>query len=160
MFEIGDKIFYPMHGAGVIESIDEKEILGEKKLYYILNIPSKKMSVMIPQGNEDNIGIRPVVDSNILEDVFSVFHQDETDQTMNQNQRYRMNMNKIKSGDIYEGAQVIRDLLRISKKRSLGTDDRNLLNQAQQIFVSELSLIKDLNQESATDFLNQIIHNQ
>lgn len=158
MFKIGDKIFYPMHGAGVIESIDEKEILGEKKLYYILNIPSKKMSVMIPQGNEDSIGIRPVVDSKILEEVLTTFHQEETDPNMNQNQRYRMNMNKIKSGDIYEGAQVIRDLMRISKKRNLGTDDRNLLNQAQQIFVSELSLIKDINQESATDFLNQIIH--
>ena len=157
MFEVGEKIFYPMNGAGIIEAIEEKEVLGEIRTYYIMNIPNKSMNVMIPKGKENNLGIRKIVDSTTLEDALTHFQLEETEQTLNQNQRQRNNMNKIKSGNIYESAEVIRDLFRLSKKRSLGTEDRNMLNTAQQIFISELLLVKGFDQEEAADLLNQVI---
>lgn len=159
MFEIGDKIFYPIHGAGIVEAMEEKEILGKKQIYYIINMPHKHMQVMIPKENIAVLGIRKVVPLDILEDVLMFFHRGKTDLTINHIQRHRININKMKSGDIYEGAEVIRDLVRISKKKNLGTEDRNTLNNAQKILISELVLVKGIPQEQAVNLLNQVLNN-
>ncbi len=158
MFEIGDKIFYPTHGAGIIEALEEKEFLGDKKFYYIINMPHKSMQVMIPTEKTPIYGIRKVVDINTLEDVLAAFNDGETDLSINHIQRQRINMNKIKSGDIYEGAEVIRDLMRIGKKRNLGTEDRNTLNNAQQILVSEVVLVKEIEEEQAMELLKKVMN--
>ena len=155
MFQIGDKVLYPMHGAGIIEAIEEREILGNKQFYYVMNIRS--MQVMFPMGT--TLGIRPIVDSTIIDDVISNFHHGESDTSLNPNQRYRSNMNKIRTGDIYQGAEVIRDLLRMGKKRALATGDKAMLDNAQQILLSELILAKDIPQEQALDLFNQVINN-
>lgn len=157
MFEVGDKIYYPMHGAGVIEAIEEKEILGEKQLYYIIKMSFRNIQLMIPMEKTSSSRIRPLVDSQTLEDVLAGFHQGETDSTINKTQRYRNNILKLKSGDIYEGAQVIRDLCRLNKKKSLGTDDKAMLNQAQQFLISELVYVKGIKEEQATEMLNRVI---
>jgi CarD family transcriptional regulator len=154
MFQVGDKIVYPMHGAGVIECIEEKEILGDKQLYFVMNL--KNMKVSFPM--ETDLGIRQVVDSDILEDVLSAFNHGESNPILNPNQRYRSNMNKMRSGDIYEGAQVIRDLIRMGKKRALATGDKIMLDNARQILVSELVLVKGIEQEQAVDILNDVIN--
>lgn len=153
MFQIGDRIVYPMHGAGVIEAIEEKEILGQKKSYFVIYL--NNMRLMFPM--ESNLGIRQVVDSNILEDVLNLF-QEETDPIPNPALRSRMYMNKIKSGNIYEGVQVIRDLIRMGKKRTLATGDKMMLDNAKQIFISELMLVKGIAQEQAVHLLNEAIH--
>ncbi|WP_025025917.1 CarD family transcriptional regulator [Caldalkalibacillus mannanilyticus] len=153
MFQIGDRIVYPMHGAGVIEAIEEKEILGQKKSYFVINL--NNMRLMFPM--ESNLGIRQVVDSNILEDVLNLF-QEESDPIPNPALRSRMYMNKIKSGNIYEGVQVIRDLIRMGKKRTLATGDKMMLDNAKQIFISELMLVKGIAQEQAVHLLNEAIH--
>lgn len=158
MFEIGDKVFYPMQGAGIIESVEEKEFAGDKQLYYIMSMPLKNMQIMIPKNKLSEHGIRKVVDANTLEDVFSFFNSSETDLSINHIQRQRININKIKSGNIYEGAEVIRDLIRIGKKKNLGTEDRNTLNNAQQILISEVMLVKGIEEEQATELLNKIIN--
>lgn len=158
MFKIGDKVFYPMHGAGIIEAIEEKEVLGNKQLYYIMNLPHKNMQVMLPKEQLSSQGIRRVVDRDIMEDVLSTLHRGETDLTINHIQRHRINMSKIKSGDIYEGAEVIRDLVFLSKTKNLGTEDRNLLNNAQQILISELVLVKELALDQAVNLLDQVIN--
>jgi CarD family transcriptional regulator len=156
LFQIGDKIVYPMHGAGVIEAFEEKEILGEKQFYYVMNI--RNMQVMVPRGKASGLGIRQVVDLGILENVLKGFNLEESDTTLNHNQRYRINMNKMKSGNIYEGAQVIRDLMRIGKKKTIGTGDKMMLDNARQILISELVLVKGIDQEQAVDLLNQFIN--
>lgn len=153
MFQVGDKVFYPMHGASVIEAIEEKEILGIKRLYYVMTI--RGMQVMFP--TESKLGIRPVVDLDILEDVITNLNQGESDLNLNPNQRYRNNMNKMKSGDIYQGAQVIRDLMRLGKKKTLAVGDKAMLDNAQQILLSELVLVKGIAQEQAIDLLNEVI---
>lgn len=155
MFQIGDKIVYPMHGAGVIEAIEEKEILGVKQLYYVINI--RNMRVMFLKGYK--IGIRPIVDLDILEDLFANFNEGISDSTLNPNQRYRSNLNKMRSGDIYQGAQVIRDLTNMGKKRALASGDKAMLDNAQQILISELILVKGIAQEQAVNLLNEVINN-
>ncbi|MBB6453779.1 CarD family transcriptional regulator [Salirhabdus euzebyi] len=158
MYNIGDKIFYPMHGAGVIEKIEEKEFLGEKQLYYIMTIPNKNMDVMIPKGKEERLNLRKVVDFNILDDIRTVFTGEEEEQSIHPNHRHRFYMEKIKSGDILEGAKVIRDLTRISRTKNLGTADKNILNNAQEILISELVMVKGMDEEKVTAYLDQVIN--
>ena len=101
MFNVGDKIVYPMHGAGVIESIEEKEILGEKQNYYIVKMPVGDMKVMIPIENVEDIGIREVINAKDVDKVFAVLQNQEVNVSNNWNKRYRENMCKIKGCLIY-----------------------------------------------------------
>ncbi len=158
MFKVGDKILYPVHGAGIIEAIEEKEITGDKQLYYIINILHKGMKVMIPMEKTTHHGIRNVVEADVMEDVLTTFQLEDDDSSINHIQRHRVNINKLKSGDIYEAAEVIRELVRISKKKNLGTEDRNTLNNAQQIFLSEMVLVKEIEQDEAVTLLNDAIN--
>lgn len=160
MFQVGDKIFYPAQGGGIVENIEEKIILGKSQLYYSINILHRNMQVMIPIDKTEQLGIRPVVDPQKLEDVFTTFHDGETDTTGNDNQRDRRNLIKIKSGNIYEGAEVIRDLIRCNSKKKLGTTKKNMLDNARQILISEIVLVKDIPQEQAADLIDRIINIQ
>ena len=106
MFNIGDKVVYPMHGAGVIEGIEEKNILNEKQSYYIIKMPGE-VKVMIPTAKAEDVGVRDIIDSETAGKVFKVLETDSTEMSMNWNKRYRDNMDKMKSGDIYEVADVV-----------------------------------------------------
>ena len=121
MFNVGDKIVYPMHGAGTIDSIEEKDILGEKQSYYILKMPSD-VKVMIPTAKAEEVGVRNIIDKQSAEKVFKVLSQDETEMEKNWNKRYRDNMDKMKSGDIYEVADVVRNLSFKQKEKGLEKD--------------------------------------
>lgn len=157
MFNVGDKVVYPMHGAGIIEAIEEKEILGEKKNYYIMRIPIGDMKVMIPMDNVDEIGLRDVVDDKAIDLVLGILRDDQTDMSTNWNRRYRANLDKIKSGDIYEIADVVRNLMIRDSEKGLSTGERKMLDNAKQILISELVLAKELNQEEAFALLDNII---
>lgn len=153
-FQIGEKIIYPMHGAGIIEAIEEKEILGTIQQYYKLSI--NKVVVMFPL--KTNIGIRPVVTPTTMDKVLASFYDEEIEATpINRTQRIRIHMNKMKTGDIFDGAEVIRDLMRMKQKKSLATGDKRLLENAQQILLSELMLVKDIEEEEATIMLQNAI---
>lgn len=159
MYEVGDLIFYPLHGAGLIEAIEEKEILGESKLYYILNIPHKNVQIMIPTDKAADSGMRRVVEPDILEKVLEGFHLGCTDPDIYDNQRYCLSINKtkIKSGDIFQVTEIIRDLMRKSKKTKLGAEDRNMLDSARQILTSEVAQVKGIDQQEALDMLDEVI---
>lgn len=157
MFNVGDKIVYPMHGAGVIESIEEKEILGEKQSYYVLRMPVGDMKVMIPIDNVDEIGIREVINAKEVDKVFAVLGSQSTNVTSNWNKRYRENMVKIKSGNIYEVAEVVGTLMLREKEKGLSTGERKMLNSARQILISELVLAKGINQHEVEDKINDQI---
>lgn len=146
MFNIGDKIVYPMHGAGIIESIEEKEILGQKQNYYVMKMPIGDMKVMIPTQNVEDIGIREVISLNEADRVLSILESQGIDVNSNWNKRYRENMIKIKSGNIFEVADVVRSLMIREKEKGLSTGERKMLNSARQILISELVLAKDMNQ--------------
>lgn len=146
MFSIGDRIVYPMHGAGVIESIEEKEILGEKQSYYVLKMPVGGMKVMIPIKNVSDIGIREIIDTVEVDKVLEILGSHNINVTNNWNKRYRENMIKIKSGDIFEVAEVVRALMLRDKEKGLSTGERKMLNSARQILISELVLARGTEQ--------------
>ncbi|MTI48368.1 CarD family transcriptional regulator [Sporosalibacterium faouarense] len=157
MFDIGDKIVYPMHGAGVIVAIEEKEILGDKKKYYVMKMPMGDMKVMVPCDNIDDIGIREVINNQEVEQVLAVLGDDKTKMPQNWNRRYRANMDKIKSGDIYEIANVVRNLMIRDKEKGLSTGERKMLNNAKQMLISEIVLAKDLDQPEVERLIDEVV---
>lgn len=157
MFNIGDKVVYPMHGAGIIESIEEKEILGKKRKYYILRLPLRNMKVMIPLDNVETMGLRDIISEKEVEQVLAVLNDDESKMPQNWNRRYRANMDKIKSGDIYEVAIVVRNLMLRDREKGLSTGERKMLNNAKQILVSELVLVNDADEVSVEELINEAV---
>ena len=157
MFNVGDKIVYPMHGAGTIDSIEEKDILGEKQSYYILKMPSD-VKVMIPTSKAEEVGVRGIIDKQSAEKVFRVLGQDETEMDKNWNKRYRDNMDKMKSGDIYEVADVVRNLSFKQKEKGLSTGEKKMLNNAKQILVSELVLAEHANKDEVEEQIENKIN--
>jgi CarD family transcriptional regulator len=157
MFTIGDKIVYPMHGAGVIESIEEKEILGERKRYYVMKMPVGDMKVMIPINNVGCVGIRGIINRNDADAVFSSLEGKSSEQNTNWNKRYRENMIKIKSGNVFEVADVVKSLVLRERSKGLSTGERKMLNSAKQILISELVLAKNMNPLDVEDLINNTI---
>ena len=155
MFSVGDKVVYPMHGAGVIEAIEEKEILGARKRYYIMNIPIGDMKVMIPMDNVDQVGLREVIDTNGVEQVYSILRDVHSKMSTNWNRRYRANMEKIKSGDIYQVAEVVRNLMLREMEKGLSTGERKMLDSARQILTSELVLAKETSEQDIVEIINR-----
>lgn len=146
MFSIGDKIVYPMHGAGTVESIEEKEMFGESAEYYIIKMPIGDMKLMVPTETAEEIGVREVSDSSVASDVLAVLEKPKA-QDINENnwsKRYRGNIDKIKSGDILEVADVVRDLSHRHMERGLSTAEKKMLVSAKEILISELSLAQGL----------------
>ena len=156
MFNVGDYIVYPMHGAGTIDAIEEKDILGEKQSYYILKMPGE-VKVMVPINKAEQIGVRNIIDKTSAEKVFEILEEDQTEMSMNWNKRYRDNMDKMKSGDIYEVADVVRNLSFKQKEKGLSTGEKKMLNNAKQILVSELVLAEHASQEEVENLVENKI---
>ena len=158
MFNIGDKVVLPMHGAGTIDSIEEKDVFGEKKSYYIFKMPGE-VKVMVPIQNAEQVGVRPIIDKNTADSVFKVLEQNETEMDKNWNKRYRDNMDKLKSGDIYEIADVVRNLSFKQKEKGLSTGEKKMLGNAKQILVSELVLAEHSDIDEMEEIVNNKINN-
>ena len=154
MFGIGDKVVYPMHGAGIIEDIEIRTILGEDKKYYILNLPLKEMKVMIPFDNTEDLGLRPVVDEEKLEEVIALLRQGLSEMNSNWNRRFRENTDKLKTGDILEVAEVVRNLMIMDDKKGLSTGERKMVNNSTKYVLSEICLAKDIDMEEAKRILH------
>lgn len=142
MFNVGDKVAYPMHGAGTIVSIDKKNILDEEIEYINISMPGG-VKVMVPRNQASKQGLRNIISKDEINKVFTVLENDETVMSDNWNKRYRDNMDKMKSGDIYEVADVVRNLSFKQKEKGLSTGEKKMLNNAKQILVSELVLAED-----------------
>ncbi|NLM38768.1 MAG: CarD family transcriptional regulator [Firmicutes bacterium] len=138
MYKVGDNVVYPMHGAGVIEAIEEREVLGERQKYYIMALPVGDMKVMIPMDSAEEVGLRQVIDDEGVKRVYEILGGEETAMSTNWNRRYRANMEKIKSGDVFEVAEVVRNLTLRERDKGLSTGERKMLESARQILISEL----------------------
>jgi CarD family transcriptional regulator len=146
-----------MHGAGVIESIEEKEILGEKQKYYVMRMPIGDMKVMVPMKSVESIGLREVVDEDTVNHVLQRLRQREDHDTANWNRRYRTNLTKMKSGDIYEVADVVRSLMLRDEEKGLSSGEKKMLDNAKQILISELVLARNLEEEQAFELLDDTV---
>jgi CarD family transcriptional regulator len=158
MYGVGDKIVYPMHGAGVIESIEEREFLGQRQDYYVLKLPVGDMRVMVPTRNVAEIGIRDVIDAGEVEGVLDVLRLPNVESGTNWNRRYRENMIKIKSGSIYEVADVVRSLTARERGKGLSTGERKMLSSARQILISELVMAKGTDQIAIEEIIEECVN--
>jgi len=156
VFKVGDKVVYPMHGAGIIEAIEEREILGKKKMYYIMRLPLGDMKVMIPTDNVEEIGLREIISRDEVKKVLEVLKTPKTKMSSNWNRRYRANMQKIKSGNIYEVAEVVRNLQIRDIEKGLSTGERKMLSNAKQILISELVLADNMTEEEAEAMIEDL----
>ncbi|MBE3519792.1 MAG: CarD family transcriptional regulator [Firmicutes bacterium] len=157
MFKVGDRVVYPMHGAGVVESIEEREVLGQVHKYYVLRLSFGDMKVMVPVDSADEVGLRKVISDAEVNAVLEVLKAECTAMSPNWNRRYRSNLEKIKSGSIYEVADVVRNLTMRDKEKGLSTGERKMLDSAKEILISELTLVKGWKREEAETVLQQIL---
>lgn len=154
LFQVGDKIVHPMHGAGVIDSIVEKKVNGVTRQYYIMKLPLGSMLVMIPTENSSEIGVRPVVNSQQADQVIAAIPSIEVDMEQNWNRRYRENMDRLKSGNLLEVARVVKSLMLRDAKRGLSTGERKMLHSAKQILISEIVLSQNSSYEAVEARIN------
>lgn len=152
MFQIGDNIVYPMHGAGIIEAIEEREFSGKKQQYYVIKMSISNMQVMIPTGKILSSSIRPVTDILALKHIIHIFQHGESDRLLPWKQRYKVNADKIKTGEIQEGAEVVRDLMRMKKEKALNASEKKMLDNAHEFLISELGLIKGITENQIKSF--------
>ena len=153
MYQIGEKIVYPMHGAGVVQAIEEKEVMGEKQSYYVLKIPTTEMKLMVPVEKAESIGVRPVISPS---DINKVKGEDE-EESDNWNKRYRENLSKIKTGNIVEVAKVVKSLAHREMDKPLSTCEKKMLTNARHILVSELVLATDDKEEVVEKEIDALI---
>ena len=160
MYSIGDSVVYPLHGAGVIEAIEEHEVAGLVHSYYAMRIPLGDMKVLIPVEGAEKIGVRDLISAEEADKVIEEFKVVETDANRNWNKRFRENMVKIKSGNIYEVASVVKSLMMRDKSKGLSTGERKMLSNAKQILISEIVIAKNTTYEVIDKELKSIVEQQ
>ena len=147
MFQIGDKVVHPMHGAGIVDSIVQKKVNGVMREYYVLKLPVRAMVVMVPTENCEEIGVRPIVDREQADRVLAAIPDIQVEKTQNWNRRYRENMERIKSGDLFEVARVVKGLMLRDVQKGLSTGERKMLHSAKQILISEIVMCQSSSYE-------------
>lgn len=157
MFQVGDKIVHPMHGAGIVDSIVQKKVGGVVREYYILKLPLGGMMVMVPTEHCEEIGVRPIVPGEEAERIIEQLSSIQVEMTSNWNQRYRENMIRLKSGDLLEVARVIKGLVQREGERGLSTGERKMLHSAKQILISEVVLAQNARYEDVEARIDQAL---
>jgi CarD family transcriptional regulator len=146
-FEIGDNVVYPHHGAGQVIRKEAKEILGEKREYLTVKILHNDMTVMVPTENAQLAGLRRVIDEETVKKVLAVLQDQCSEMPKNWNRRFKHNRDKIKTGDIYELAEVVRNLAVREAEKGLSTGEKQMFTRAKKILASELMYALEMNEE-------------
>ncbi|MDR0569926.1 MAG: CarD family transcriptional regulator [Clostridiales Family XIII bacterium] len=157
MFSIGDKVVYPMHGAGIIEAVEEKSVLGELRQYYVLRCAFSDMKVWIPCDSSDMIGVREVIHPDKTPHVMEILSNASSEMSGNWNRRYRENMEKLKTGETGNVAEVVRNLMRIDRVKKLSTGEKKMLASAKQMLISELILSGDEEAGELEDRIEKVV---
>ena len=152
LFQIGENIIYPMHGAGIIKAIEDKEFSGEIQQYYVIKMSISKMQLMIPTDKIVSSSIRRVTDIIELKRILHIFQHGESDDLLPWGQRHKVNTDKVKTGKIQEVAEVVRDLMRMKKEKALNTSEKEMLAHAHEFLISELGLIKGITENQIKSF--------
>ena len=157
MFSIGDNIVYPMHGAGMIEAIEERELAGEMCEYYVLLIPQNGIRIMIPCNRASDVGVRCVIKKSEIGNVQETLSGESTEMAKIWNRRYRDNLEKLKTGKITFVAEVVRDLMRVDNEKRLSTGEKKMLSNAKQILISELTLASGRKEADLVLFIEKAV---
>jgi CarD family transcriptional regulator len=156
-FEVGDNVVYPHHGAGQVIKKEQKEILGEVREYLTIKILHNDMTVMVPCENAGKAGLRRVIDEETVKKVLAVLSDDVSEMPKNWNRRFKHNRDKIKTGDIYELAEVVRNLAIREQDKGLSTGEKQMYTRAKKILASELMYALDKDEEQAEIYLDEIL---
>ena len=156
-FAVGDNVVYPHHGAGKVLKKERKEIFGEKREYLTIKILHNDMTVMVPCENAGKAGLRRVIDEETVKKVLSVLSDDVSEMPKNWNRRFKYNREKIKTGDVFELAEVVRNLAIREWEKGLSTGEKQMYTRAKKILASEFMYALDKDEEQAEAYLDDIL---
>ena len=159
MFEVGDKVVYPHHGAGTVVKREKREVLGQTREYLTIQILHNDMTVNVPTENADRVGLRKVIDEDMVVRVVKVLHGNGTKMPKNWNRRFKHNRDKMKTGDIFELAEVVKNLNLRDHEKGLSTGEKQMFVKAKKILVSELMYAKSMTEDEAHAWLEEVLAN-
>ena len=160
LFKIGDKAVYPAYGVGVIEAIEEKDIMGQKQTYYIFRTLDSDVTIMIPRENADKVGLRKVIGAKEVTTVYQVLGKKDIHfENQTWNRRFREYTEKINSGSLLEVAEVMRDLFILKAAKDLSFGERKMLDTAKSLLIKELAVAKNVGKEKVEEHLKTIFTN-
>ena len=159
MYKVGDKVVYPHHGAGTVVKKESREVLGQKREYLTIKILHNDMTVQVPSENAEKVGLRWVIDLESVEVVVKVLSGESTEMPKNWNRRFKHNRDKMKTGDILELAEVVRNLALRDREKGLSTGEKQMYVKAKKILASELMYAKDLSEDDAHAWLEEVLAN-
>jgi CarD family transcriptional regulator len=156
-FEIGDSVVYPHHGAGKVMRKEQKEVLGERREYLTIKILHNDMTVMVPTENAALAGLRRVIDEETVKKVLAVLQDECSEMPKNWNRRFKHNRDKIKTGDIYELAEVVRNLAIREHQKGLSTGEKQMYTRAKKVLASEMMYALDMDEDQVDLHLTSVI---
>ncbi|GAA1506608.1 MULTISPECIES: CarD family transcriptional regulator [Agromyces] len=157
LFEVGETVVYPHHGAATIIEVKDRVIKGETKKYLKLNVTQGDLVIEVPAENVDLVGVRDVIGQDGLDKVFEVLRAPFTEEPTNWSRRYKANLEKLASGDVIKVSEVVRDLWRRDQDRGLSAGEKRMLAKARQILISELALAEKTDEEAASTVLDEVL---
>jgi len=157
LYKVGDKVVYPHHGAGTVVKREKKEVLGEKREYLTIKILHNDMTVNVPAENAERVGLRKVIDEEAVKKVVKYLTSGGTEMPKNWNRRFKHNRDKMKTGDIYELAEVVRNLALRDGEKGLSTGEKQMYVKAKKILASELMYAKNMSEDEALEWLEETL---
>ena len=157
MYKVGDKVVYPHHGAGTVVKKEKREILGEKREYLTIKILHNDMTVQVPCENADQVGLRRVIGEKEVTVVLKALTGSSTEMPKNWNRRFKHNRDKMKTGDVLELAEVVRNLALRDHEKGLSTGEKQMFVKAKKILASELMYAKDMDEDEAAEWLDGVL---
>ena len=157
MYKVGDKVVYPHHGAGTVVKKEKRTILGQEREYLTIKILHNDMTVNVPAENAERVGLRKVIDEEMVEQVLEVLHGSGTKMPKNWNRRFKHNRDKMKTGDIFELAEVVRNLSLRDQEKGLSTGEKQMFSNAKRILASELMFAKGMEEDEAREYLEEVL---
>jgi CarD family transcriptional regulator len=157
LYKVGDKVVYPHHGAGTVVKKEKREVLGEKREYLTIKILHNDMTVNVPSENAEAVGLRKVIGEDMVKVVVKALTGGGTQMPKNWNRRFKHNRDKMKTGDILELAEVVRNLSLRDSEKGLSTGEKQMFVKAKKILASELMYAKDMDEEEAAEWLDGVL---
>jgi len=157
LFEVGETVVYPHHGAATISEVKTRIIKGEEKVYLKLRVTQGDLTIEVPADNVDLVGVRDVIGQDGLDRVFEVLRAPFTEEPTNWSRRYKANLEKLASGDVIKVSEVVRDLWRRDQDRGLSAGEKRMLAKAKQILISELALAEKTDEDKASVILDEVL---
>ena len=157
MFDVGDKVVYPHHGAGTVIKKEKRAVLGQTREYLTIQILHNDMTVNVPCENAEKVGLRGVIDEDLVNLVVKALTGGSTEMPTNRNRRFKHNRDKMKTGDIFELAEVVRNLSLRDHEKGLSTGEKQMFVKAKKILASELMYAKAMDEDEAAEWLDGVL---